>query len=467
MKPSIDSTAPPIHPPLDPDFIPAIQWVRRYREDCALDPGSRDAVIAIERPDGTVYTRPLRLLPQTEANKARSFRHAERLVKFLLWQKGGSTISVFGAPDVAAYLATVYHPDGPRAFDDDLIGKRAFLEPLRVVARDLADAPEPREPAVPQGGSTEGCRIGFDLGGSDRKSAAVIDGEVVFSEEIAWDPYFESDPNYHVTGIRDSLAKAAAHLPRVDAIGGSAAGIYIGNEPRVASLFRGVSEEDFATHVRPLFQRLQAEWNGVPLVVANDGDVTALAGARSLGDSPVLGISMGTSLAAGYCDAHGHITSWLNELAFVPVDYRDQAPVDEWSGDAGCGVQYFSQQAIGRLMPAAGIDAPADQPLPERLKAVQSLMDEGDERARQIYQTIGVYLGYSLAWFAEFYDLKHVLLLGRVTSGPGCTILMEEANRVLQTAFPAVADAISLSTPDETMKRHGQAIAAASLPSLT
>ena len=455
-----------IQPPLDPGFIPAIHWVRRYREECARDPASREAVISIERPDGTVYTCPLQLLAGSDADTARRFRHAERLVKFLLWQKGGSTISICGAPDVAAHLAGIYHPEGARAFDADLMGKRAFLAEFRVVARDLDDAPEPCEPAVPQGGSTEGCRIGFDLGGSDRKSAAVIDGEVVFSEEVTWDPYFEADPGVHYAGIRDTLEKAAAHLPRVDAIGGSAAGIYINNEPRVASLFRGVSEEDFATHVRPMFQRLRAEWNNVPLVVANDGDVTALAGARSLGESPVLGISMGTSLAAGYCDARGHITSWLNELAFVPVDYREDSPIDEWSGDAGCGVQYFSQQAVGRLMPAAGIDAPEDMPLPERLKIVQSLMNDGDDRARKIYQTLGVYLGYTLAWFAEFYDLKHVLLLGRVTSGPGCAILMDEANRVLRAEDPDLADAIFLSTPDETMKRHGQAIAAASLPSL-
>ena len=56
-----------------------------------------------------------------------------------------------------------------------------------------------------------------------------------------------------------------------------------------------------------------------------------------------------------------------NELAFVPVDYRANAPKDEWSGDRGCAVQYFSQQAVGRLLPLAGIDAPAGMSLPEKL----------------------------------------------------------------------------------------------------
>jgi predicted NBD/HSP70 family sugar kinase len=456
-----------IQPLLDPGFEPAVHWVRRYREACEAEPASRDVVIALERPDGTVYTVPLRLLPASDAHAARTHRYVERMVKFLLWQKGGSTIAVCGAPDVAAHLGGIYCADGERAFDADLMGTRVFLAGVRVVSRDLEEAPARHEPKVSVGGSTEGCRIGFDLGGSDRKCAAVIDGKVVFSEEVEWDPYFQSDPEYHTSGIRHSLEQAAAHLPRVDAIGGSAAGIYIESEPRVASLFRGVSDADFAARVRPLFRTLRAEWDDVPFVVANDGDVTALAGARSLGDCPVLGIAMGTSMAAGYCDANGHITSWLNELAFVPVDFREDAPADEWSGDLGCGVQYFSQQAVARLMPAAGIvvDDPALS-LPDRLKQVQSLMDGGDERARKIYQTLGAYLGYGLAWFAEFYELKHVLLMGRVTSGPGGAIIIAEAEDILRAEFTAVAGAVSISAPDETMKRHGQAIAAASLPSL-
>jgi predicted NBD/HSP70 family sugar kinase len=198
----------------------------------------------------------------------------------------------------------------------------------------------------------------------------------------------------------------------------------------------------------------------------NDGEVTALAASMSLGVNSVLGISLGTSTAGGWVNADGNITSWINELAFVPVDYHPNAPRDEWSGDSGCGVQYFSQQCVGRLLAPAGIEAPNDLPLPEKLKLVQSLMTQGDERARKIYQTIGVYLGYGLAHFASFYALRHVLILGRVTSGEGGDLILNGGKDVLQTEFPELAAQIAFHIPDEQDKRHGQAIAAASLPDL-
>ncbi len=212
----------------------------------------------------------------------------------------------------------------------------------------------------------------------------------------------------------DSLKKAAAHLPRVDAIGGSAAGVYVNNRVKVASLFRGVPADVFTKRVRDLFLDIRKAWNNVPLEVVNDGEVTALAGSMSLGKNCVLGISLGTSTAGGYVNAEGNITSWINELAFVPVDYNPQAPTDEWSGDYGCDVQYFSQQCVGRLLAPAGIEVDAKLPLPEKLKQVQKLMDQGDYRARKIYQTIGTYLGYAIA------QLHRLLRPGeRADPGPG------------------------------------------------
>ena len=304
------------------------------------------------------------------------------------------------------------------------------------------------------------------LGGSDRKCAAIIDGQVVFSEEIKWNPYFESDPEYHRAGISDSIKSAAAHLPRVDAIGGSAAGIYIDNEPRVGSLFRGVSREDFERRIRPVFKDLRREWNNVPFEVANDGDVTAIAGAMAINDSAVLGISMGTSLAAGYINGQNQVTGWINELAFTPVDYRLDAPTDEWSGDRGCGVQYFSQQAVGRLVPASGLNIDEQLGLPEKLEAVQAFMTAGDERAAAIYRTIGTCFGYSIAHYHNFYDFRNLLVLGRVSSGDGGSIVLQAARRVLDLEFPDLSAKIAFQTPDEKTKRHGQAIAAASLPKL-
>src|SRR5437667_10162479 len=109
----------------------------------------------------------------------------------------------------------------------------------------------------------------------------------------------------------DSLKKAAAHLPQVDAIGGSAAGIYVGNRVKVASLFRGVSPEVFKRRVTDMFLQIRKAWNNVPFEVVNDGEVTALAGSMSLGLNRILGISLGTSTAGGYVTAEGNLTPWI------------------------------------------------------------------------------------------------------------------------------------------------------------
>ncbi len=450
-------------PVLDRDFVPAIAWSKAFEADAKSDPRSTPIAIAVERPDGGA-SRWEGMLPLHEgAFVERNLRHVERIVKLLLWSRGGSRVLIAGPRALTQQIATIYSPQGRRAFDYDMFG-RIYLEPLTFTAREPDEMPATTTSAMPLGGQLEGCRVGFDLGGSDRKSAAVIDGRVVHSEEVEWSPYFSTDPQYHFDGIMDSIRRAAAHLPRVDAIGGSAAGVYVDNEPRVASLFRGVSDAAFDSEIRPLFHRLRAAWGGVPFEVQNDGEVTALAASMSSGDGSVLGIAMGTSQAAGYCDACGRVTGWLDELAFVPVDYRDDAPIDEWSGDRGCGVQYFSQQAVARLAPRAGIRLAPDMPHAEQLESVQRLMERGDPRPQSIFETMGVYLGYSIAWYAEWYEIRNLLVLGRVTSGEGGGVMIGKAEEVLRDEFPELAERIRITTPDEHLRRHGQAIAAASLP---
>ena len=449
-------------PAVDPEFLPAILWNRAYAAAVRATRGSVPLGLALVRQDATVFTHQARILPPTAAHTALNRSYVERLVKFLLWQKGGSEIVVSGFDAVARMLGACYSAKGPRAFDWDFLGRRVFGEPIRV--RAAKKLPPARETQRPLGRHLDGCRIGFDLGGSDRKAAAVVDGKVVFSDEVKWNPYFEKDPAYHLEGVNDSIRRAALHLPWIDAIGGSAAGVYVNSEPRVGSLYRGISEPDFDRHIRGLFRALQQWWGGVPFEVVNDGEVTALAGSMSMRSNGVLGISLGTSTAAGYVTPDGNITPWLNELAFVPIDYREQAPADEWSGDLGVGAQYFSQQAVSRLLPAAGIELPAEMPLADRLVEVQKLMAQGDARARRIYEAIGIYLGYGIAHFADFYAIESVLVLGRVTSGEGGDLIVETAGRVLKDEFPALAERIRLRTPDEKEKRHGQAIAAASLP---
>jgi len=457
---------PQVTPPLDPGFVPASLWNRAYLAAVQQSGRAQPLAIALERADGSVSVYHTQCFPHEGDYVALNERYVERLVKFLLWQKGGYKITLAGDPRIAAFIQRVYSPSGPRAFDFHFMGERVYGAVMVVQGVSYEQVPDERETAAALGRHLDGCRIGFDLGGSDRKCAAVIDGEVVHSEEVPWDPYFQKDPQYHFDGINDTLKRAAAKLPRVDAIGGSAAGVYVNNEVRVASLFRGVPPDVFATRVRRLFFELKEAWGGVPFEVVNDGEVTALAGSMALGDNAVLGVSMGTSQAGGYVTPQGNITNWLNELAFAPVDYRADAPVDEWSGDGGVGAQYFSQQAVNRLLPAAGIELPSAMPLAEKLAEVQRLMEQGDPRARRIFETIGVYFGYAIAQYASFYDLKHLLVLGRVTSGEGGDVILSGARKVLAQEFPALAEAIQIHTPDEKQKRHGQAVAAASLPAI-
>lgn len=448
---------PKIQPVLDPGLRPAVLARRAFEAEATVPVG-----LALEQADGSVFHFRMRVLEAGHPRAAVNAFFLERYVKFLLWGFGGWRIWVKGPAGLAEGLAAHYRETEVGRFDSEIIGERIYDHPITVVATDVL--PEARSKTAPLGRHLEGCRIGFDLGGSDRKVAAVRDGEVVFSEEVVWDPYFQKDPAYHREGILDSLRRAASHLPRVDAIGGSAAGVYVNNRVKVASLFRGVSREDFEGKVKDLFLDLRQELGGIPFEVVNDGEVTALAASMSLKVNSVLGVSMGTSTAAGLVTADGSITTWLNELAFAPVDYRVGGPRDEWSGDLGCGVQYFSQQAVGRLIPAAGIEVDGALPLPEKLKEVQKRMAGGDPRARRIYETIGTSLGYAVAHWADFYSMEHLLILGRVTSGAGGDVILEEARRVLDLEFPALSARLRFHMPDEKEKRHGQAIAAASLP---
>ncbi len=450
---------------LDPGFVPSVLWNREYRRQVAGSGMAVKIIIALTRSIGTVSTFETAIFPHEGEFKAVNIKYVERMIKSLLWTKGGYKITIAGCDVLAKDISKIYSPTGARAFDYDIMGEKIYGKKMEVVSCSLEDVPKSNEIEVKLGGNMDGCRIGFDLGGSDRKCAAVIDGETVFTEEVTWDPYYEKDPEYHKAGIRDSLRRAAEKLPRVDAIGGSAAGVYVNNQPRVASLFRGVEQSLWDEHVIPIFDEIQKEYN-VPMQIANDGDVTALAGSMSMDSNGVLGIAMGTSEAVGYVNLGGNITDWLNELAFSPVDYRDDAPADEWSGDIGCGVQYFSQQAIARLAPAAGFDFPANMPLPEQLVAVQEKMAKDDEAAARIYRTIGVYFGYGIAQYAEFYDIRLLLALGRVTSGKGGDLILKVAQDVLNEEFPEIAKNIEFRTPDEKFKRHGQAVIAASLPSI-
>ncbi len=450
---------------LDPKFKPMITVINEFNE-AVKKAGGVPMIIAVERNDGYMATYEMDIFPEGTGHDEENYGVAERIIKTLLWLNGGYKVYVAGSKKIYEGIAKAYSVGGAREFDMNFMA-RVYEKPFEVIyVENVADAPKEYAVSLPVGRHLDGCRIGFDAGGSDRKVSAVIDGETVYSEEVVWFPKLQSDPMYHYNGILEAMKTAASHMPRVDGIGVSSAGVFINNRAMVASLFLKVSDEDFERVVKNIYLDVAKEIGDVPVEVANDGDVTALAGAMNLGDNNVLGIAMGTSEAAGYVNGDGNITGWLNELAFVPVDFCKEAMVDEWSGDYGCGVKYFSQDAVIKLAPAAGIELDESLSPAEKLKVVQKLMAEGDKRAADIYDTIGVYFGYAIAYYAKFYDIKHVLIMGRVTSGDGGAILLQRAKEVLAKEFPELAAKAELHIPGEKDRRVGQSVAAASLPKI-
>ena len=447
-------------PKLDPTFIPFGVWREAYLKDA-----KQPIAIAVERDKGRISVHHTCIHGTPEMAEA-DYRYVERYVKFLLWSTGGFRVSVCGCPDLAQRLQKDYAPDGTRHFDCTFF-HQVYETPLEILSLPLEQCPQANEVAESMGGHMDGCRIGFDAGGSDRKVSAVVDGETVYSEEVVWFPKTNSDPDYHYDGIVAAFKSAAEKMPRVDAVGVSSAGVYVDNRTMVASLFLKVPKDAFEAKVKDIYIRaIKDTFGDVPYVVANDGDVSALAGAMSLEENNILGIAMGTSEAVGYVDQNGNITGWLNELAFAPVDVSPSAMEDEWSGDIGCGVKYFSQDSVIKLAPAAGINLSADLSPAEKLKEVQKLMEVPGSPAEAIYRSIGVYLGHSLALYHHFYGFKHVLLLGRVMSGRGGDIILDVCKQVLADEYPEVASKINPTLPDEKARRVGQSVAAASLPEL-
>lgn len=447
-------------PVLDTGYVPMAAFCRAFDKSAA---DGKEIAVAVERNQGQMAVRRFKIHGTSDMAEADRV-YVDRTVKMLLWAYGGYKVAVCGDDGMAQVIKDAYRPGGSREFDADFMS-RVYEKPFEVQALPLDKTPAEKTLAQSVGRHLDGCRIGFDAGGSDRKVSAVVDGVPVYSEEVVWFPKTNADPDYHYEGILNAFRTAASKMPRVDAIGVSSAGIYVDNRAMVASLFLKVPRDLFDQKVKDIYIRAAAELGDVPLEVANDGDVTALAGAMSLEENRVLGIAMGTSEAAGYVDADGNITGWLNELAFAPVDLQADAMVDEWSGDQGCGVKYFSQDSVIKLAPRAGIALDEGLSPAEKLKVVQKEMEAGRESAKDIYRSIGVYLGHALAYYAMYYSIAHVLLLGRVMSGEGGDLVIAEARRVLDEEYPDCA-AMELHLPDEKIRRVGQSVAAASLPQI-
>ena len=453
-------------PVLDKNFYPMIKALNDFDKIVRESGKAVKVTLVAERSGGYNYVYQYDAL-QDGVNDSLNFRVAERLAKTILWVVGGFKISVAGSKSVYEYLKKAYTKDGLRAFDVDFMSG-VYEKPFVVEWLEENEIPKQKNCSVRVGGYLKGCRIGFDAGGSDRKVSAVIDGEVVYSEEVVWNPKITEDPTYHYNEILTAMKTAASKMPTVDAIGVSSAGVYVDNKIMVASLFIKVDKEKHGDYVKNMYINVAKEMSKeygkeIPLEVANDGDVTALAGAIDLEDNGVLGIAMGTSEAVGYINTSGGINGWLSELAFVPVDFNENAMQDEWSGDFGVGCKYFSQDAVIKLAEYGGYKFDDGLTPAQKLKVVQGLMEKDDALAKQIYEDIGVYLAHTIPFYAKFYDIKHMLLLGRVMGGKGGDIILSTCKKVLVEEYPEFK-ALDIGLPDEKNRRVGQSIAAASLP---
>jgi len=440
----------------DKNFYPMIEAMKDF-DELVRRTGSLPVSIVVERNDGYNYVYSYNALKEG-VDDAFNCKMAERLVKAVLWVCGGYKITIVGSHSIYEYIRDAYTEKGSRAFDVEFM-QTVYEKPFTVTYADAV--PERKYQSAKIGGFTDGCRIGFDAGGSDRKVSAVIDGEVVYSEEVVWNPKVTEDPHYHYDGILAAMKTAASKMPRVDAIGVSTAGVVVADKPMVSSLFIKVDKKKYGDFVKNVYLNAAKEM-GAPIVVANDGDVTALAGSIDLQDNGILGIAMGTSEAVGYVNTDGGLNGWISELAFAPVDFNDGAMVDEWSGDYGVGCKYFSQDAVIKLAGMAGIEFEDGLTPAQKLKVIQKMVENDDVTAQKIFEDIGTYLAYTIPYYAKFYEMKHLLLLGRVMSGKGGNIIVETCKKTLAENFPQ-CKGLDVSLPDESSRRVGQSIAAASL----
>lgn len=383
----------------------------------------------------------------------------EKLIKSMLWIYGGIKVYLDIPIRIFKEISSLFSIKGKYAFDINFMEKVYEME-FELIHMHVTDFPKIKSQKKIVESNLRGNIIGFDAGGSDRKVSAIKNGNVIFSDETIWHPKLNSNPQYHYDGILDSMRKASHYLETIDGIGVSSAGIYQNNEVKVASLFMSVPETEFEPMIKNIYKNIAKELNA-PIEVANDGDVTALSGALTYNKYPILGIAMGTSQAAGYIDSDKAIRGWLNELAFVPLDYHPNQDIDPWSKDIGTGVNYLSQDAVIRLAKIIGIKIDEKLSPAEKLSYMQEKLQQNDLKVKTVFENIGVYLGFAIAYYLDFYDFHDVLILGRVTSKKAGEIIKEQADAILKEYFNN--EQITIHLPDEKLRRVGQSIASASL----
>jgi len=476
---------PKVPAPLDPNFSPLILAKRNYLKYVA---GSGQFLEwACPRSDGCGRYK-LPVFADNHEDFEASVYLAGVLIQEMIWQRSASSLLLAGSAKLCEALKAAFSKGGAYEYEagsmPNVNGTPEKEFEVKIVKAE--ELPPNKESPQECGKDVSGNRLSFDLGKSDIKTVFIKDGEILDSKETEWD-VTAVDPQYHfdaiVAAMRATIERANAKgAGKIDAVGGSATGtVSAANEATWCDIFPNVPPDVYKAKVVDIFQRIAKEVAGdVPLKVINDGEVTALAAVQRIGKGNILGISMGSSEGGGYANADGNLLGWINEMCYIRLDMNPEAPTDPWTKGAHRGIShmYLGQRGATKLAAKAGVVLPENYVYPHAdmctikhedhagcLKLIQKAMaDPAQEpQVRKLYETVGVYLGYGLAQYCEFYKIDHVMILGRVSKGNGGDLMLEVAKKVLQTEFPEYAG-MQFHTADDHFKAVGQCIAAAALP---
>merc|ERR1740139_674676 len=404
----------------------------------------------------------------------------------MIWMRGARSLMLSGPKGICESLKAAFATGGTYAFEAETMPKcngEADTVFAVTIVGGPADMPAAKDQPEVCGKDATGCRLAFDLGKSDIKTVFIKDGEVLDSKETEWD-VTNPDPQYHfdaiVAAMKATIERAKAKgAGDIQAVGGSATGtVSPDNEATWCDIFPNVPPDVYKEKVVDIFKRIAKEVAGdVPLKVINDGEVTALAAVQKCGKGNIMGISMGSSEGGGYANADGNLMGWINELCYMKLDMNPRAPTDPWTKGAHRGMSHMYLGQRGATKNAHKIcDVPENYKYPHPdmctikhedhakcLKLIQEAYKATPDKAAELYRTCGVYLGYGLAQYCEFYKIEHVMILGRVSKGDDGDLMLKVATEVLKTEFPELPE-ITFHTADDHFKAVGQCIAAAALP---
>src|SRR3954471_1272750 len=116
------ASRPGITPPLDEQFTPAILANRAFREAVKRARKPVPVQVALERADGSVSRHATEVLPDGHPAAETNFVFIERLLKFLLWSRGGCKIHFAGPAALFRKIEQHYQQSPTGRFDAAIMG---------------------------------------------------------------------------------------------------------------------------------------------------------------------------------------------------------------------------------------------------------------------------------------------------------------------------------------------------------